>query len=48
MESTKDPIVKRIYSDKLITEFAGEFDFYCYSNQIDKTEHFALVKGDIK
>ena len=43
----KDPIVKRIYSDKLRTEFAGEFDFYCYSNQIDKTEHFALVKGDI-
>ena len=43
----KDPIVKRIFSDKLRTEFAGDFDFYCYSNQIDKTEHFALVKGDI-
>ncbi|MDC3024580.1 3,4-dihydroxy-2-butanone-4-phosphate synthase [Alphaproteobacteria bacterium] len=43
----KDPIVKRIFSDKLITDFAGDFDFYCYSNQVDKTEHFALVKGNI-
>jgi 3,4-dihydroxy 2-butanone 4-phosphate synthase/GTP cyclohydrolase II len=43
----KDPIVKKIFSDKLITDFAGEFNFFCYSNQVDKTEHFALVKGDI-
>ena len=42
----KDPIVKKIFSDKLNTDFAGEFNF-CYSNQIDNTEHFALVKGDI-
>ena len=44
----KDPIVKRIFSDKLSTDFAGEFDFFSYTNQIDKTEHFALVKGDIE
>ena len=43
----KDPIVKKIFSDKLNTDFAGEFNFFCYSNQIDNTEHFALVKGDI-
>ena len=43
----KDPIVKKIFSDKLKTNFAGEFDFYCYSNQIDKTEHFAIVKGKV-
>ena len=43
----KDPIVKKIFSDKLKTDFAGEFNFFCYSNQIDNTEHFALVKGDI-
>ena len=44
----KDPIVKRIFSDKLSTDFAGEFDLYSYINQVDKTEHFALVKGNIK
>ncbi len=43
-----DPIVKRKYKSKLITEFAGSFDFFCYSNIIDGTEHFALVKGDVK
>ena len=43
----KDPIVKKVYEDKLTTDFAGDFDFYCYSNEIDKTEHFAIVKGKI-
>ncbi len=43
-----DPIVKRKYMDKLITSFAGKFDFYCYSNEIDGIEHFALVKGNIE
>ncbi len=44
----KDPIVKKIFTDKLSTDFAGDFDFFCYSNEIDKTEHFAIVKGEIK
>ena len=44
----KDPIVKKVYVEKLCTDFAGNFKFYCYSNEIDKTEHFAIVKGDIK
>ncbi len=43
-----DPIVKRKYKTKLITETAGIFDFYCYMNMIDGTEHFALVKGSIR
>ena len=43
-----DPIVKKMYTDKLITEFAGDFVFHSYSNVIDGTEHFALVKGSIK
>ncbi len=43
-----DPIVKRKYNTKLITETAGVFDFYCYMNIIDGTEHFALVKGSIR
>ena len=43
----KDPIVKKVYEDKLTTDFAGDFDFYCDSNEIDKTEHFAIVKGKI-
>ena len=42
-----DPIVKLKYSDKLISKIAGKFKFFCYSNIIDGTEHFALVKGDI-
>ena len=44
----KDPIVKKVYVEKLSTDFAGDFKFYCYLNEIDKTEHFAIVKGDIK
>ena len=43
----KDPIVKKVFSDKLSTDFAGDFDFFCYLNEIDKTEHFAIVKGKI-
>jgi 3,4-dihydroxy 2-butanone 4-phosphate synthase/GTP cyclohydrolase II len=43
-----DPIVKKKYSDQLNSKIAGKFDFFCYSNIIDGTEHFALVKGSIK
>ncbi len=43
----KDPIVKKIFSDKLNTDFAGDFNFFCYRNQIDKSQHFAIVKGNI-
>lgn len=43
-----DPIVKIKYSDQLVSNIAGSFKFFCYSNIIDKTEHFALVKGEIK
>ena len=35
------------YTDQLVTRIAGNFKFFCYSNLIDDTEHFALVKGDI-
>ena len=42
-----DPIVKIKYTDQLVTNIAGNFKFFCYSNLIDNTEHFALVKGDI-
>ena len=44
----KDPIVKKTFTEKLSTDFAGDFDFFCYSNEIDETEHFAIVKGEIK
>ena len=43
-----DPIVKIKYKDQLISKIAGKFNFFCYSNTIDGTEHFALVKGNIK
>ncbi len=42
-----DPIVKKKYHDSLISKTAGKFSFFCYSNTIDGTEHFALVKGKI-
>ena len=42
-----DPIVKIKYTDQLVTRIAGNFKFFCYSNLIDDTEHFALVKGNI-
>ena len=42
-----DPIVKIKYTDQLVTKIAGNFKFFCYSNKIDDTEHFAIVKGDI-
>ena len=47
MESKNDPIVKIKYTDQLVTKIAGNFKFFCYSNLIDDTEHFALVKGNI-
>ena len=43
-----DPIVKIKYRDELVSKIAGNFKFFCYYNVIDGTEHFALVKGDIK
>ena len=43
-----DPIVKKKYTDQLVTGIAGTFKFFCYSNIIDDTEHFALVKGNIE
>ena len=42
-----DPIVKKKYNDTLISKLAGNFSFFCYSNIIDGTEHFAIVKGEI-
>ena len=39
-----DPIVIKKHTSKIITKFAGHFDFFCYSNSIDGTEHFAIVK----
>ena len=48
MESSQRSHSKKIYHDKLNTSFAGKFDFYCYFNEIDNTEHFAIVKGTIK
>ena len=42
-----DPIVKKKYTNELITSIAGKFDFHCYSNEVDGTEHFAIVKGNI-
>ena len=38
--------VKRVTKAKLPTDF-GEFEIYGYINELDKTEHVALIKGDI-
>ncbi len=42
-----EQFVKRVIQTKLPTMF-GEFDIYGYVNELDKTEHIALVKGSIK
>lgn len=39
--------VKRVVQTKLPTEF-GEFDIYGYINELDNTEHVAIVKGNPK
>jgi len=41
----KERIVKRVVTAKLPTEY-GEFDIYGYVNELDKTEHVALIKGN--
>ena len=57
MASIKDLIAYRIRKEKFVecikkksfkTNFAGEFKLIVYKNQIDGSEHIALVKGKIK
>ena len=42
-----ETIIEQIAEAKLPTEYAGEFDAYCYRSKIDQAEHLALVKGDL-
>ncbi len=42
-----EQFIKRVIKTKLPTMF-GEFDIYGYVNELDKTEHIALVKGNIE
>ena len=41
-----ETFVKRVIKASLPSEF-GEFDIYGYINEIDKSEHVAIVKGDL-
>lgn len=43
-----ESLVKRVATAKLPTKFGAEFQLYGYKNLIDRSEHVALVLGDIK
>ena len=40
-----DHIITRVQSEKIESEFGGEWDCIVYKNDLDKAEHIALVKG---
>tara|TARA_B100000161_G_C33557295_1_gene418769 strand:- start:3834 stop:4940 length:1107 start_codon:yes stop_codon:yes gene_type:complete len=42
-----DHIITRVRSEKIVSEFGGNWDCIVYKNDLDKAEHIALVKGKI-
>ena len=42
-----DHIITRVRSEKIVSEFGGNWDCIVYKNDLDKAEHIALVKGEI-
>ncbi len=44
----KESLVRRTAVTKLPTAYGGEFSVILYSNDIDRLNHMALVKGEIK
>jgi 3,4-dihydroxy 2-butanone 4-phosphate synthase/GTP cyclohydrolase II len=44
----RDTLVHRAVEARLPSHFGGEFRAIVYSNDVDKHEHLALVKGDIE
>jgi 3,4-dihydroxy 2-butanone 4-phosphate synthase/GTP cyclohydrolase II len=44
----KESLVRRTAVTKLPTNYGGEFTAILYANDIDRMNHIALVKGDIK
>ncbi len=42
-----DQLVRVVSESKIDSAFGGEFDLKVYATSVDKTEHVALVKGDI-
>jgi 3,4-dihydroxy 2-butanone 4-phosphate synthase / GTP cyclohydrolase II len=44
----EDMLIKREVVARVPTEHAGEFKAVAYTNSVDKMEHIALVKGEIK
>ncbi len=44
----KDTLVHRAAVTRLPTRYGGEFTAIVYTNDVDKYEHLALVKGEIK
>jgi 3,4-dihydroxy 2-butanone 4-phosphate synthase/GTP cyclohydrolase II len=44
----KESLVRRVASPKLPTSYGSDFTAILYANDIDRMNHIALVKGDIK
>ena len=42
-----DQIIRRHYETAFATSVAGDFHLVVYKSNLDETEHYALVKGDI-
>lgn len=45
---TKESLVRRVAVTKLPTSYGNEFTAILYANDIDRLNHIALVKGDIR
>ncbi len=45
---TKESLVRRVAVTKLPTAYGGDFTAILYANDIDRQNHIALVKGEIK
>jgi 3,4-dihydroxy 2-butanone 4-phosphate synthase/GTP cyclohydrolase II len=45
---TKESLVRRVAVTKLPTSYGNDFTAILYANDIDRMNHIALVKGDIK
>ena len=45
---TKESLVRRVAVTKLPTSYGSDFTAILYANDIDRMNHIALVKGDIK
>jgi 3,4-dihydroxy 2-butanone 4-phosphate synthase / GTP cyclohydrolase II len=42
-----EKLIEKVHESDFVSHYGGEFRMHIYRNMVDKTEHVALVKGDI-